>query len=115
MYNRSESIRICLYDYLGEEYVKLEDKKLQNIPIPETINENSDDDNFAGKFRMTNSSNFMELGFGIDLYLFFFKCYIFKLVGCLCNITSCTRSLLAIIYQKMPLTGIEPITYPLRM
>ncbi len=36
-------------------------------------NENSDDDNFAGKFRMTNSSNFMELGFGIDLYLFFFK------------------------------------------
>ena len=36
-------------------------------------NEKSDDDNFAGKFRMTNSANFMELGFGIDLYLYYFK------------------------------------------
>lgn len=36
-------------------------------------NEKSIDDNSAGKFRMTSNPGFMELGFGIDLYLLNFK------------------------------------------
>jgi len=36
-------------------------------------NEKSLDDNSAGKFRMTSNPSFMELGFGIDLYLPYFK------------------------------------------
>jgi len=36
-------------------------------------NEKSIDDNSAGKFRMTGNPNFMELGFGIDFYLPYFK------------------------------------------
>jgi hypothetical protein len=36
-------------------------------------NEKSIDDNSAGKFRMTSNQNFLELGFGIDLYLYNFK------------------------------------------
>ena len=36
-------------------------------------NEKSDDDNFAGKFRMKSNPAFMELGFGIDFYTHYFK------------------------------------------
>ena len=36
-------------------------------------NEKSLDDNSAGKFRMTSNPSFMELGFGIDFYLPYFK------------------------------------------
>jgi len=36
-------------------------------------NEKSLDDNSAGKFRMTSNPNFLELGFGIDFYLYNFK------------------------------------------
>lgn len=36
-------------------------------------NENNPDDNEAGQFRMTTSSYYYELGFGIDLYLYYFK------------------------------------------
>ena len=36
-------------------------------------NEKSLDDNSAGKFRMTSNPNFLELGFGIDFYLPYFK------------------------------------------
>lgn len=36
-------------------------------------NENSPEDNFEGTFRMTQSTGYYELGFGIDFYLFYFK------------------------------------------
>jgi len=36
-------------------------------------NESSLDDNSSGKFRMTGSPTFLELGFGIDFYLPYFK------------------------------------------
>jgi len=36
-------------------------------------NEKNPDDNFQGQFRMKKSTNYYELGFGIDFYLFFFK------------------------------------------
>lgn len=36
-------------------------------------NEDNPDDNSAGQFRMTSTSYFYEVGFGIDLYLFYFK------------------------------------------
>lgn len=36
-------------------------------------NEKSEDDNFAGKFRMKSSPTFLELGFGIDFYTHNFK------------------------------------------
>jgi hypothetical protein len=36
-------------------------------------NENNPDDNSAGQFRMTTNTYYYELGFGIDLYLFYFK------------------------------------------
>ncbi len=35
--------------------------------------EKNPDDNRQGKFRMTKSTNYYELGFGIDFYLYFFK------------------------------------------
>ncbi len=36
-------------------------------------NENNPDDNSAGQFRMTTNSYYYEVGFGIDLYLYYFK------------------------------------------
>lgn len=36
-------------------------------------NEDNPDDNSAGQFRMTKNTYFYELGFGIDLYLLYFK------------------------------------------
>jgi hypothetical protein len=36
-------------------------------------NENNPDDNSAGQFRMTNTTYFYEVGFGIDFYLPYFK------------------------------------------
>ncbi len=36
-------------------------------------NEKNPDDNFAGQFRTTTNPFFYEVGFGIDLYLFYFK------------------------------------------
>lgn len=36
-------------------------------------NEENPDDNSRGQFRMTNRTNYYELGFGIDFYLFYFK------------------------------------------
>jgi len=36
-------------------------------------NEKSKDDNFSGKFRTTSHPGFLELGFGIDFYLHYFK------------------------------------------
>ncbi len=36
-------------------------------------NEENPDDNFAGQFRTTTNPFFYEVGFGIDLYLFYFK------------------------------------------
>lgn len=36
-------------------------------------NENNPDDNKAGQFRMTTNSYYYEIGFGIDLYLYYFK------------------------------------------
>jgi len=36
-------------------------------------NEDNPNDNFAGQFRTTSNTLFYEIGFGIDLYLFWFK------------------------------------------
>ena len=36
-------------------------------------NENNPSDNSSGEFRMTTNNYFYEIGFGIDLYLFYFK------------------------------------------
>ena len=36
-------------------------------------NENNPEDNNEGQFRMTSGTNYVELGFGIDFYLFYFK------------------------------------------
>jgi hypothetical protein len=36
-------------------------------------NEKNPDDNFQGQFRMKKNTSYYELGFGVDLYLFFFK------------------------------------------
>lgn len=36
-------------------------------------NENNPDDNYANQFRMTTNSYYYEIGFGIDLYLYYFK------------------------------------------
>ena len=36
-------------------------------------NENNPDDNYDGQFRMTTNSYYYEFGFGIDLYLYYFK------------------------------------------
>ena len=36
-------------------------------------NEDNPNDNNAGQFRMTKTTYFYEIGFGIDLYLLYFK------------------------------------------
>ncbi|MFD2516517.1 type IX secretion/gliding motility protein PorT/SprT [Salinimicrobium flavum] len=36
-------------------------------------NENNPEDNYEGQFRMTTNSYYYEIGFGIDLYLYYFK------------------------------------------
>lgn len=36
-------------------------------------NENNPEDNYFGQFRMTRNTNYYELGFGIDFYLYYFK------------------------------------------
>lgn len=36
-------------------------------------NENNPDDNSAGQFRMQSNTYYYEVGFGVDMYLFFFK------------------------------------------
>lgn len=63
--------------------LKISTKRINNIKpfllagasaaINLSSNEKSIDDNSAGKFRMTSNPNFLELGFGIDFYLHYFK------------------------------------------
>lgn len=63
--------------------VKLSTKRLNNFkPFVETgisaswnlsSNEKNPDDNYAGEFRMKTQTYYWEVGFGIDLYLFYFK------------------------------------------
>lgn len=36
-------------------------------------NENNPEDNYFGQFRMTRNTNYYELGFGVDFYLYYFK------------------------------------------
>ncbi|WP_025742897.1 type IX secretion/gliding motility protein PorT/SprT [Aquimarina pacifica] len=36
-------------------------------------NEDNPDDNAAGQFRMKTNTNYYEIGFGVDLYLYYFK------------------------------------------
>ncbi|MBP2834083.1 PorT family protein [Aquimarina sp. U1-2] len=36
-------------------------------------NEDNPDDNNAGEFRMKTNTNYFEIGFGVDLYLYYFK------------------------------------------
>jgi|SRR5690554_4266495 len=63
--------------------LKVSTKRLNNIKpfiiggVSTSYNLSSEqknpDDNEQGKFRMKNNTNYFELGFGIDLYLFYFK------------------------------------------
>ncbi len=63
--------------------LKLSTKRLNNfkpfivVGISQSINlgsnEKNPEDNFEGQFRMTNRTGYYELGFGVDLYLFYFK------------------------------------------
>jgi len=63
--------------------VKISTKRLNNIKpfiiggvstsLNLSSNEKNPDDNLRGQFRSTNSTNYYELGFGIDFYLFYFK------------------------------------------
>jgi len=63
--------------------VKISTKRLENIKpfivggvstsLNLSSNQKNPDDNAEGKFRMTNGTNYYELGFGIDFYLYFFK------------------------------------------
>ena len=63
--------------------LKVSTKRLNNIKpfiiggVSHSINlsseEKNPDDNEQGKFRMTRGTNYWELGFGIDFYLYYFK------------------------------------------
>lgn len=63
--------------------VKVSTKRLNNIKpfivagvstsINLSSNEDNPQDNFEGQFRTTRSTNYYEVGFGIDLYLYYFK------------------------------------------
>ncbi len=63
--------------------VKLSTKRLNNFKpfiiggistsLNLSSNQDNPEDNDNGKFRMTNSTYYYELGFGIDFYLYFFK------------------------------------------
>lgn len=63
--------------------LKVSTKRLNNIKpfivggistsLNLSSNEKNPDDNNEGKFRMTNNTNYFELGFGIDFYLYYFK------------------------------------------
>lgn len=63
--------------------VKFSTKRLNNIkPFVVTgvstsfnlsSNETNPEDNFEARFRMTNNTNYWEIGFGVDFYLFYFK------------------------------------------
>ncbi len=63
--------------------VKLSTKRLNNIKpfivagvsrsFNLSSNETNPEDNQEGQFRMTKGTNYFELGFGIDFYLFYFK------------------------------------------
>ncbi len=63
--------------------LKVSTKRINNIKpfiiggisrsINLSSNEKNPDDNSAGQFRMKTGTNYYEIGFGIDLYLFYFK------------------------------------------
>jgi len=63
--------------------LKVSTKRLNNIKpfvvggvstsINLSSNQKNPDDNKQGKFRMTNGTQYYELGFGIDFYLYYFK------------------------------------------
>ncbi len=63
--------------------VKFSTKRLNNIKpfvvagvsrsINLSSNENNPEDNNEGQFRTTKNTNYFELGFGIDFYLYYFK------------------------------------------
>ena len=63
--------------------LKLSTKRLNNIKpfivggistsFNLSSNEDNPEDNFQGQFRTTKATSYYELGFGIDLYLYFFK------------------------------------------
>lgn len=63
--------------------LKINTKRLNNVrpfvtfgvstSVNLSSNEENPDDNFAGQFRTTTNPFFYEVGFGIDLYLFYFK------------------------------------------
>jgi len=80
----SNSERIVKSTYVYFPFlIKLSTKRINNFKpfllagastaLNLSSNENSLDDNSAGKFRMKSNPKFLELGFGIDFYLYNFK------------------------------------------
>ncbi|MEM0518475.1 MULTISPECIES: type IX secretion/gliding motility protein PorT/SprT [Aequorivita] len=63
--------------------LKVSTKRLNNIKpfivggvstsLNLSSNQKNPEDNEQGRFRMTNSTNYYEIGFGIDFYLYYFK------------------------------------------
>ncbi|KZS40890.1 PorT protein [Aquimarina aggregata] len=63
--------------------LKISTKRINNIKpfivggvstsINLSSNQDNPDDNTSGEFRMKTSTNYFEVGFGIDLYLYYFK------------------------------------------
>ncbi|WP_062062415.1 porin family protein [Aquimarina longa] len=63
--------------------LKISTKRINNIKpfiiggvstsINLSSNQNNPDDNSQGQFRMKTNTNYYEIGFGIDLYLYYFK------------------------------------------
>ena len=63
--------------------VKISTKRLNNIKpfivggistsLNLSSNQDNPDDNSSGEFRMTKGTNYYEVGFGIDFYLYYFK------------------------------------------
>lgn len=82
--NKSDYLREVKSTYIHVPLLlKISTKRLNNFKpfiiggVSTSINLSSEaknpDDNRYGKFRMTNNTNYYELGFGIDFYLYYFK------------------------------------------
>ncbi len=79
-----ESVREVKSTYVHVPLLlKISTKRINNIKpfiiggvstsINLSSNEDNPDDNSAGQFRMKTNTNYYEIGFGIDLYLYYFK------------------------------------------
>jgi len=82
--NENDAIRDIASTYIYVPLlVRLSTKRLNNMKPFVTFgvatalnlssNESNPDDNFSGTFRTTDNNYFLDVGFGVDLYLFWFK------------------------------------------